>query len=119
MGPDALGDGLEGLFDPRPALAADHDHDIVIVAELIEVLLPALLVVLFRADQVVALGVILQTGAGGINRQATEAKRNEQDEQRIAAHGRHQRKEQAAGKRRPGCEILFAMHKCRLPRDVP
>ncbi len=119
MGPDALGDGLEGLFHPRPALAANHDHDIVIVAELIEILLPALLVVLFRADQVVALGVILQTGAGGINRQATEAKRNEQDEQRIAAHGRHQRKEQAAGKRRPGCEILFAMHKCRLPRDVP
>ena len=78
MGP-MPGDGLEGLFHPRPALAANHDHDIVIVAEFIEVLFPALLVVLFRTDQVIALGVILQTGAGGINRQATQAKRNEQD----------------------------------------
>src|SRR5205085_894442 len=78
------GQAVEGLGHAGAVAALDDHDDVVVVAELGEVLLPALLVVLARANEVAALGVVFESGGGGVGGQRAEEEAGGQDEPGVA-----------------------------------
>jgi hypothetical protein len=77
-------------------MAFDDGDDVVVVAKLSEVLSPTLLVVLVRAEEVVAAGVVFQGSCGGDDGQAGQAEGEGQDSAGSAAYQRHECDEQTA-----------------------
>ena len=53
------------IIRPRSA-ASDDGHDVVVVAEFLDVVAPALLALLARADEVAALGLVFEVEKGGV-----------------------------------------------------
>src|SRR5205823_1327927 len=81
------GHGRQRLRHARAVAAADDDYHVVVVAELVEVLPPALLRLLVGADQVAALGLVLEAGGGGVDGEAAQEEGEEKDGARPAADG--------------------------------
>ena len=76
--------------------ALSHNNDVIVVAELGQVPLPALLVILAGADQVVARGVVFQAGEAGDGGGGAQEERDDQHEPGAGADGGHERQQEAA-----------------------
>jgi hypothetical protein len=112
---DLVGQGVEGLAHGHAVAALDDGDDVVVVAELGQVLLPALLRFLVGAEQVVALRLVLQSGGGGEGGQGAQEEGDGQDGARKAAGQRHQPDEEAPDGSRSSRGDWFRRHGIRLP----
>ncbi len=84
--PQPGGDGLQRGLHALLVGPLHHDDDVVVVTELGEVLLPALLAVLAGADEVVAGGVVLEPRGGGDGRGQAQHQGHEQHQAGAPAH---------------------------------
>ena len=108
----ACGEAVECSLHPGAVGPLDHDNDVVIVAELAEVALPALLIVLARTDEVVASGVILEAQQGGDERGNAGKQGKREDEARTRTDPIHEAHEGEADEGRPparGRRVVIAV----------
>src|SRR5207253_7042518 len=106
---DLGGELLQRLFHAGAVLALDDHHHVVIVAELINVLLPALKARLVGTDQVVALSLELEGGEIGVQGEGTRDKGDGEDERGSAGAGGGDAAEQA--RNQPGLFVAFRAHR--------
>jgi hypothetical protein len=84
--PDSGGEGFE-RFAHAFAVGALHDHDdVLIIAELANVLLPPLLVVFIRVDEIVTPGVIFEAGIECARGNRGQEERGCEHQAGVAAH---------------------------------
>ena len=77
---------LQRPLHPRALAPLHHHHDVIIVAKFIQVFLPALLIILLRADQIVPRGVIFQPQQRCDSRDRRQKQRPRQHQTRIPTY---------------------------------
>ena len=111
----ARGQRFQRLLHARTIRALDDDDDVFVLAKLSEVIAPALLIFLVRADKILALRFVLESRGGGPDRGAGDRQRQQQHDERIAAHDRHQTAQEATDSGALVWEDLFRDHDFRVP----
>ncbi len=84
---DLLGQSLKGLFHLRTLGSLNHDDNVIVVAEFLQVLMPSLLINLVRADQVASFGVILEKTAGRVKGYGAAREGQDQHQPGKSAYG--------------------------------
>src|SRR5262249_25239075 len=112
-GTDALGQRLEGLFHPGLVGAADHGHHVVIVPELGQVLPPALLAILVRTDEIVALRFVLEITGSGWDGSGSKYQGDGENNLGPTTNAVHQPDEEARDERRSRGGRRFRVHRLR------
>ena len=111
--PQLSRDILEGGNHPAAFLAPDHDHHVIIVAEFLDILLPALIVGFILAVQVVTLVLVRQVAVGIPKAEAARKRRaHEHQPGKSKPHMRH-------GGQHTGNKprvFLFHVHAFPVPR---
>src|SRR5258707_1085624 len=105
-----FGEVVEGGLHAGAVLALDDGHDVVVVAKLVEVVLPALLVILFGADEVVARRVVFEARRGGDGGDGAQDQRDAEDDARVAADQGDERDEETTHQVRLLGGELFRLH---------
>src|SRR5262249_2347588 len=100
---------LEGLFHTSAVLALHDDDHVIVVAELVDILLPALKTGLVGTDEIVALGFEFERGEVGVESQAAGDEREAEDEPGVAGAPARDAAEQA--RNQPGLFVAFRAHR--------
>jgi hypothetical protein len=85
-------DAVGGGDHTRPIASLDHHDQIIILAERIEVTLPALLAGFLRREEIVALGAIFEMSGRNRAGQAHEKRAEDEREPRQACHDADERR---------------------------
>src|SRR5262249_42412668 len=96
-----------------------YKNYVVILAKLGQILPPALLVILVRADQIAALCVVFEPGGGGMKRKGAKGQCHRQYQEGMAARPTDQANHEAVPARPPARLNRFRHHVLPSPLQVP